>query len=121
MTLEKAKTYTLIAAVLFGIQFFVLLIVGVLIFFFLWPFVISLMPPSVDPSILALLSWLQWFIPILLIIQSIVSLIFFSLTMQWRHDPFSHKTGLLVVGVIGIIGTGLLPGIFALIASMAKE
>jgi hypothetical protein len=47
---------------------------------------------------------------------AIIGIVFGALWLSWRSDPMGHKTGAIVTGILGIIFTGVVPGILALIA-----
>ncbi|MFW9934037.1 MAG: hypothetical protein ACFFDU_00725 [Candidatus Thorarchaeota archaeon] len=49
------------------------------------------------------------------ILITIFGIIFFILWFRWRHDPSAHKTGLIVTGILGLIFSGVLPGLLVLI------
>jgi hypothetical protein len=46
---------------------------------------------------------------------TIFGIIFMILWFRWRHDPIAHKTGLIVTGILGLIFSGVLPGLLVLI------
>jgi hypothetical protein len=47
---------------------------------------------------------------------AIIGIVFGALWLQWRQEPYEHKTGMIVTGILGILFTGLVPGILALVA-----
>lgn len=124
MSTETAKTLSLIAGILFLVQFVGELAAG-LWFYFFFPQLLALLVPTIDPATLALLTSIfaiiQRIIPIIMVAYGAVNLVFAILTLRWRHDPFLHKTGLIVVGVLGLVSVGTLPGILALIAGAVVE
>ncbi len=55
-------------------------------------------------------------------IAAVLSLIFTILWLMWRGQPSQHRVGLIITGIIGLILTGFLPGLLALIGgAIAKE
>jgi len=124
MSTETAKTLSLVAGIIFLIEFVVGLIAGLWFYFFL-PQLLALIAPSVDPLTLAILTSmftsLRLFIPVMLVAMGAVDLLFAILTLRWRHEPALHKTGLIVVGVLGLVFAGVLPGILALVAGAIVE
>lgn len=48
-------------------------------------------------------------------IAAVLSLIFTILWLMWRGQPSQHRVGLIITGIIGLILTGVLPGLLALI------
>jgi hypothetical protein len=124
MSTETAKTLSLIAGILFLIQFFAGLVGAIWVYFF-FPQLLALITPTLDPATLAMLTtfftWMQRIIPLVMVAFCAVSLAFAYFTLQWRHEPALHKTGLIVVGVLGLIFAGTLPGILALVAGAIVE
>jgi hypothetical protein len=47
---------------------------------------------------------------------AIIGFVFGALWLSWRNDPMEHKTGAIVTGILGLILTGVIPGILALVA-----
>ena len=124
MSTKTARTLTLIAGILFIIEFVSKIVVAVWAWFFLPSFLASL-APLIDPATLAMLTtlfdWFILFIPIIALISSIPTLIVAIYTFRWRHTPDLHKTGLIVIGILGLIFLGSLPGLLALIAGLIVE
>lgn len=60
------------------------------------------------------------FIPGVLIVMAIVSLILSVLWFSWRSNPTGHKTGLIVTGILGLILGGVLPGLLVLIGGIVS-
>lgn len=69
-------------------------------------------------AILQLVFTIGFFIGIVTIPLGIVGIVFSILWLQWRNDPFPHKTGMIVTGILAIILTGVVPGILALVAGV---
>ena len=67
-------------------------------------------------AILQLIIMVFLFIGIFTIPLGIVAIVFGVLWLQWRHDPIPHKTGMIVTGILGLILTGIIPGILVLVA-----
>jgi hypothetical protein len=124
MSTETAKTLSLVAGILFLLQFIGGLVAG-LSFYFFFPQLLAFMAPMIDAATLAMLTTvftlLQLIIPIIIIGFCTIDLVFAILTLRWRHEPFLHKTGLIVVGVLGLVFGGMLPGILALVAGAIVE
>ena len=124
MSNKTARTLTLVAGIFFIIEFVSTIVVAVWAWFFLPSFLASL-APLIDPATLAMLTtlfdWLILFIPIIALISSIPTLIVAIYTLRWRHTPELHKTGLIVIGILGLIFLGSLPGLLALIAGLIVE
>jgi hypothetical protein len=124
MSTEAAKTLSLVAGIVFLLQFIGGLVAGLWIYFF-FPQLLAFIAPMVDAATLAMLTtmftFLQRIIPIIIIGFCTIDLVFAILTLRWRHEPFRHKTGLIVVGVLGLVFGGALPGILALIAGAIAE
>ena len=124
MSTKTARTLTLVAGILFIIEFVSKIVVAVWAWYFLPSFLASL-APLIDPATLAMLTtifdWLILFIPIIALIISIPTLIVAIYTLRWRHTPELHKTGLIVIGILGLIFMGSLPGLLALIAGLIVE
>ena len=124
MSTETAKTLSLVAGIIFMVQFVGELIAGLSFYFFFSQF-LTLLAPIVDPATLAIITsmftLLQLIIPIVLVVFGSVNLLFAILTLRWRHEPSLHKTGLIVVGVLALVSVGTLPGILALVAGAITE
>ncbi|MDO8124708.1 MAG: hypothetical protein Q6364_10060 [Candidatus Hermodarchaeota archaeon] len=124
MSTKTARTLTLVAGILFIVEFVSKIVVAVWAWYFLPTFLASL-APLIDPATLAMLTtifdWLILFIPIIALISSIPTLIVAIYTLRWRHTPDLHKTGLIVIGILGLIFLGSLPGLLALIAGLIVE
>jgi len=124
MSTKTARTLTLVAGILFIIEFVSKIVVAVWAWYFLPTFLASL-APLIDPATLAMLTtlfdWLILFIPIIALISSIPPIIVAIYTLRWRHTPELHKTGLIVIGILGLIFLGQLPGLLALIAGLIIE
>jgi hypothetical protein len=124
MSTKTARTLTLVASIFFIIEFVSKIVVAVWAWFFLPSFLASL-APLIDPATLAMLTtlfdWFILFIPIIALISGIPTLIVAIYTLRWRHTPDLHKTGLIVIGILGLIFLGSLPGLLALIAGLIAE
>ncbi|MFX1301170.1 MAG: hypothetical protein ACFFAL_07300 [Promethearchaeota archaeon] len=124
MSNKTAQTLTLVAGILFIIQIVSTIVGAVGAWFFLPSFLASL-APLIDPATLAMLTtffdWIVLLIPILTIISSIPTIIVAIYTLRWRHTPELHKTGLIVIGILGLIFLGQIPGLLALIAGLIVE
>jgi hypothetical protein len=124
MDIKTARTLTLIAGILFIIEFVGKIAAAVGIWFFL-PTLLATIAPTLDPATLAMLTtlfdWLILFTPILVLASSIPTLIVAMLTLRWRHTPDLHKMGLIIIGILGFLFLGTLPGILALIAGIIIE
>lgn len=78
----------------------------------------SELPPGVTLADLLLIS--QGLVAYLAI-AAILSLIFTILWLMWRGQPSQHRVGLIITGIIGLVITGFLPGLLALIGgALAK-
>ena len=124
MDIKTARTLTLIAGILFIIEFVGKIVVAIWAWFFL-PTLLATITPSLDPATLAMLTtlfdWLVLFVPIIAFASSIPTLIVAILTLRWRHTPDLHKIGLIIIGILGLVFLGTLPGILALIAGIIIE
>lgn len=125
MSNKTAQTLILVAGIFFCIEFVAQIISAVFGWFFL-PMVLVSLAPVVDPATLAMLTtifnWLILFIPIIALIAAIPTLIVAILTLRWRHTPELHKMGLIVIGILGLLFLGSLPGILTLVAGiLVKE
>ncbi len=124
MSYKTAQTLALVAGILFLIEFVGKILAATGAWLFL-PTLLAFFAPSLDPATLAMLTtifnWLTLFIPIIALIGAIPTLIVAILTLRWRHTPDLHKTGLITIGILGIIFLGTLPGILALIAGILVE
>jgi hypothetical protein len=79
----------------------------------------SELPPGVTLAELLLVS--QGIVGYLAI-GAILSLIFTILWLMWRGQPSQHRVGLIITGIIGLVLTGFLPGLLALIGgAIAKD
>ncbi|MFX0168380.1 MAG: hypothetical protein ACFE89_03385 [Candidatus Hodarchaeota archaeon] len=58
------------------------------------------------------------FITIIFIPLGILVLLLGILPIQWRHDPGSHRVGLIIIGILTFWAIG---GIFILIAGIIAE
>ena len=57
-----------------------------------------------------------------MVIAAVLSLFFTIFWLMWRGQPSQHRVGLIITGIIGLILTGFLPGLLALIGgALAKE
>ncbi|MFX1300927.1 MAG: zinc ribbon domain-containing protein [Promethearchaeota archaeon] len=57
-----------------------------------------------------------------LAIAASLSLFFTIFWLMWRSQPSQHRVGLIITGIIGLVLTGFLPGLLALIGgAIAKE
>lgn len=124
MSTKTARTLTLIAGILFLIEFVSKIVAAVGAWLFLPTFLASL-APLLDPATLAMLTglfdWLALIIPIIGLVGSIPTLIVAIYTLRWRHTPDLHKTGLIIIGILGLIFLGTLPGLLTLIAGLIVE
>lgn len=59
-----------------------------------------------------------FFFTIILIPLGIIALLFGIFPIMWRHDPGSHRVGLIIIGVLTLFSIG---GIFILIAGIIAE
>lgn len=79
----------------------------------------SLLPPDMTLAELLLVSQVLFGY---MAIAAVLSLIFTILWLMWRGQPSQHRVGLIITGIIGLILTGFLPGLLALIGgAIAKE
>ena len=124
MNINTIRTLTLIAGILFLIQF-VSAIVFAATAWLIFPSLLAAFTPSLDPATLAMITtiftWLVTFVPIISILASIPTLIVAILTLRWRHAPEIHKMGLIIIGILGLLWLGTLPGLLALIAGALVE
>ena len=125
--MSAEETLSLIAGILFLLGFIINVVFAVLTYL-AWSFVF------LDPLLMLLMGMLLFMWIGLLMLASIFGVIFGILCLRWRHSPSSHKTGLIIVGILGLIFGGLaylggswglfaasitsLPGLLALIAGI---
>jgi MFS family permease len=82
----------------------------------------SELPPGVTIADLILIAQGMWGLFGYLAIGAVLSLFFTILWFMWRGQPSQHRVGLIITGIIGLILTGFLPGLLALIGgALAKE
>jgi hypothetical protein len=121
MSTKTAQTLTLVAGIFFVIEFVSKIVSAAFAWLYL-PVLPASLTPGLDPATLALLTnifnWALLFVPIFGLIGAIPTLIVAIFTLRWRHTPELHKMGLIVIGSLGIIFLGTLPGILALIAGI---
>ncbi|MDO8125097.1 MAG: zinc ribbon domain-containing protein [Candidatus Hermodarchaeota archaeon] len=85
---------------------------------------LSLIPPSeLPPGIsFAELVFVSQALFGYMAIAAVLSLLFTIFWLMWRGQPSQHRVGLIITGIIGLILTGVLPGLLALIGgAIAKE
>ena len=79
----------------------------------------SLLPPDIT---LAELIFVSQGLFAYTAIAAVLSLFFTIFWLMWRGQPSQHRVGLIITGIIGLILTGFLPGLLALIGgAIAKE
>jgi hypothetical protein len=62
------------------------------------------------------LDWMWVFVPgIPLIVFGVLGLVFGISWVKWRHTPLEYKQNLILTGILGLIFTGVLPGLLVLI------
>ncbi len=124
MSIKTAQTLTLVAGIFFVIEFVGKIISAAFSWLFL-PMLLASLAPTLDPATLALLTGffnsLVLFVPIISLIAAIPTLIVAIVALLWRHTPELHKIGLIVIGILGILFLGTLPGLLALIAGVIVE
>lgn len=109
---NTASTLVLVAAILqllFGLFSFVTAAFNALLIF----------PFMIDPFMMMIMGWILIITIVFNIVTGVVGLIFAIIWFNWRHSPSEHKTGLIVSGILGLLFTGFLPGLLALIAGAA--
>ncbi len=111
----SSSTLVLVAAILQLIFVFILAILAGLFGFV--TAIIGVIPPSYLPPGFTVAEYFgaALGITIFLGVATILSLVFTILWFQWRHQPSQHKAGLIVSGIFGLLFTGFLPGLLALI------
>jgi hypothetical protein len=99
-----------------------------IIYFFLeallWPLIIAPrvdpnllpLPPEVDPALFV--AWLIQVLVVLDLLRGLVGLILVIPWFMWRKDPSTHKKGLIITGIIGLIIAGTLPGLLVLLGGI---
>lgn len=100
-----AGTLVLVAAILQLIFFISFFAIGAITFLGL---------ALIDP----LLAMLMIVFVAIYFVFGIFGFIFMILWFMWRSDPCSHKTGLIITGIFGLILAGFLPGLLVLIAGI---
>lgn len=108
---QTASTLTLVAGILQIIFSLLLIVVGVgLVGILMLPFLY-------DPYFMTYTGPF-WLLPFVLFGGfGVVSLIFGVIWLSWRQFPSSHKTGLIVSGILALVfGIGTIPGILVIVA-----
>ena len=109
---DTSGTLALVAGIFFIIGFIAFLALGAL-----W-LMLYMMLAAFDP--MSALMFMMLGAPFL--VMGILDLIFAILCFKWRHDPVAHRTGLIIVGIIGLFTGGVISGILAIVAgAIAKE
>jgi len=109
---DTSGTLALIAGILFIICFIAFLALGAI-----W-LMLYMTLAAIDPMIALVLMMLG----ALFLVMGILDLIFAILCFKWRHDPVAHRTGLIIVGIIGLFTGAGISGILAIVAgAIAKE
>lgn len=108
---QTASTLTLVAGILQIIFSLIFICIGVILVGIL------MLPFLYDPYFM-MYAGPFWLLPFILFgVFGVISLIFGIIWLNWRHSPSSHKTGLIVSGILALIfGIGTVPGILALVA-----
>jgi hypothetical protein len=124
MTNKNAQTLTLVAGIIFVITAIMQMLSATFSWLFL-PALLASLAPVVDPTTFAMLTtlfnWLILIIPLITLIAAIPTLIVAILILRWRHTPELHKMSLIVIGILGILFLGTLPGILTLVAGILVE
>lgn len=120
MNTDTARTLLLVSMIFFIIN--ILMTVGMIFMMYsFFPVLLSIIGPSVDPATLALLSTMQLVLPFVLGAFAILDVIYLILVFLWREDPATHKTGLLVIGILNLIITFSIQGILTLLAGIIAK
>jgi hypothetical protein len=108
---QTASTLTLVAGILQIIFSLIIIVIGVVLVGIL------MLPFLYDPYFM-MYAGPFWLIPFAIFgVFGVISLIFGIIWLNWRNFPSSHKTGLIVSGILALIfGIGTVPGILALVA-----
>ncbi len=121
MSIKTAQTLTLVAGILFMLEVASKIWAGIYLWFF-FPQLLAIITPSLDPATLAMLASLfammQLIVPTIILLSCIPSFIVAYFTLRWRNVPEEHKTGLIVIGILGLLFLGSIPGLLALIAGI---
>lgn len=118
----KSSTLVIVAAVFQLILLFVFAgLAGLFLIVMPW---LSMIPPAeLPPGVtLAELILVSQGLFGYFTIAAILSLFFTILWLMWRGQPSQHRVGLIITGIFGLILTGFLPGLLALIGgAIVKE
>ncbi|MFW9934959.1 MAG: hypothetical protein ACFFDU_05575 [Candidatus Thorarchaeota archaeon] len=105
------RTLVLVGAIL---QFLFIIYYLYMILFWLPNLLPLIIPPEVE-WIIPLLMGVYYFIYAIFIVIGIILAIIWLL---WRTTPLTHRTGLIVTGILGLLFAGFIPGLLVLIAGI---
>ncbi len=111
-----SSTLVLVGAVLQLIFFFVLAGMTALfamVYAVLPTIPLSALPPGTPP--IAEFMTVMMGIMISTAIMTVFALVFTIVWFMWRGNPSQHKVGLILTGILGLVFSGFLPGLLALI------
>ncbi|MGY5876864.1 MAG: hypothetical protein RTU30_14035 [Candidatus Thorarchaeota archaeon] len=74
-----------------------------------------------DPSILAFIQDYPLVIPFLAWVFAGLQVIYLLIIYMWRKDPFAHRTGLTIVGILNLLMGFSLPGLFIILPGLLME
>lgn len=103
------RTLVLVGAIL---QFVLVIYYLYLIVFWIPNLLPLIIPPEVAWIMPILMTLYYAIFAIFIIIGIILAIVW----LMWRKDPLSHRTGLIVTGILGLLFAGFIPGLLVLIA-----
>jgi hypothetical protein len=108
---QTASTLALVAGILQLIFSLLFLVIGVVLVGFL------MLPLLYDPSFMMYAGLFWLFLFIFFSVFGVIGLIFGIMWLNWRQFPGSHKTGLIVSGILSLLfSIGTIPGILVIVA-----
>ncbi len=130
--MSTEETLSLIAGIFFLLAFFANVAFIVLLYLLMLPLML------LDPLWLLIGGMIMLMSIAVLALSMIFNVVFGILCLKWRSNPSDHKTGLIVVGILGIIfggmsymfggsyalvaaAVGLFPGLMALLAGIIAD
>jgi len=52
---------------------------------------------------------------------AVMGIIYVAIIYIWRKDPFAHRTGLTILGILSLLGGWSLPGFLILLPGLLME